>query len=233
MLDSVTPHQQTQILPSRQSVVLDLSSIGPDYIPSDSEAGNENEGNDCESSDADMVDYFVPIPPTDEEIKRSALAEATRPWKEFLSKLPKKPQGWKPISSNSVRSKRINWFNHILWQQINAATIKADWSPQKAIDLLISWNPESFQWLHRQTLSRWIYHVNGVNMKRWLESTLEKAEAGKPIPITNRGGILDPYPDTKAKIVHQLQQVRKTGARITLLSVKVVVTSFVSIDIPG
>lgn len=207
---------------------LDLSAEGPTYMPSDTEdevsIGNEEEN--------DEEDLYVCLEETDAEKQKTAYAEASRPYRQLLDGRPKKPQGRKRIHGYQ-RSSRINWFNYILWQQINGAMVKACWSPQAALSLLMDWNPEVFRHLHRQSLSRWVEHRNGFSLQRWSESTLVRAERGKPIHVTNRAGILDKYPEVKNKIILQLRSIRATGCRINLIGVQAVVISYVTISIPS
>lgn len=203
------------------------------------------------TSRADFVphddDPYVPLPDHEysdlqadivrsqlaEKTRRSQLAEASRPWCQLLDGRKRKPCGrkrTKPIQ----RSVRFNWFNGIIWDQIHGAVVQANWNPTQAIKLLMTWNPNTFKFLHTWVLSRWMERVNGIRKARLATGTLARVAPGRPLPQNNRAGILDSprYGMVKEKIIDQLKAIGATGCRITVLGAKAIIIAYVQIHAP-
>lgn len=187
--------------------------------------------------DPSTLHEFPSSPPTygsEEEEDNNGLwhiAEASRPWRALEEARPKKSCGRKKLQDYRS-SVRINWFNPLLWSQINRAAHQALWNPTETMRLLHQWDYPTFKWLPRWTISRWMEHSQGFRYARWNQSTLDRAERGRPIVRTHRAGVLDKFPEIKEMIVVQLTAIRATGCRITVVGTQAIVSSYVRIHIP-
>lgn len=84
----------------------------------------------------------------DRELTKSGLAKASRPWRDLKDSHVKKTCGRKRVHDYKPAT-RINWFNPLLWQQINRAAHQADWNPKITFDTLLEWDAPTFKFLCR------------------------------------------------------------------------------------
>lgn len=62
--------------------------------------------------------------------------------------------------------------------------------------------------------------------RQWSEKTLLAAEEGRGLIAGHRAGILDKYPELKAAIINELEAIRMTGCRITVIGTQTIVHSY-------
>ncbi|KAJ6561307.1 hypothetical protein B0H10DRAFT_1801593, partial [Mycena sp. CBHHK59/15] len=127
------------------------------------------------------------------------LPELSRPHRQFKedSRKIKKPTGRKQKPKNTKRdAKYTNWFNPILWSQVEAAARRAGrpWSPRAILKELHKTNLKDFCRLTEQVIGRWIdADARQQGTSKWKDTVLQNVERGKgnaPGGQTTRCGVL-------------------------------------------
>lgn len=129
---------------------------------------------------------------------------ATQAWK-------KSRNGTKGGVIQDVPSKRVFWFHPFLFNLIEAAIRRRDWSLPHAVADLRRSHPHLFDAensrLHKGTVWKWIV----PNERRFTEATLQKISTRRSLVGTGRVGILAPHPEIFTSIVETLQGLRASG----------------------
>ncbi|KAF9062501.1 hypothetical protein BDP27DRAFT_1368779 [Rhodocollybia butyracea] len=108
------------------------------------------------------------------------LAEASRPRRELKDKIrdnnrDEHTRGRKRMKITSS-VERMNYFQPLIWSQIQQATKKAGkpWIPTDIVRIAKQSNPEVLKHLRPQTLRRWNDHnAKKKGIHQWTEKTLE------------------------------------------------------------
>ncbi|KAF9061116.1 hypothetical protein BDP27DRAFT_1406852 [Rhodocollybia butyracea] len=126
------------------------------------------------------------------------LAEASQPRRELKDEIrdnnrDEHTRGRKQMKITSS-VERMNYFQPLIWSQIQQATKKAGkpWIPTNIVRIAKQSNPEVFKHLRPQTLRQWIDHnAKKKGIHKWTEKTLENVRRGnRPGGHTTHQGIL-------------------------------------------